>query len=53
MKFEIYKEILPLANWYDAKQISSDLGDRWRLPTIEELNTIYENNKLGNFGCWE
>jgi hypothetical protein len=53
MRFEIYENTLPhLTNWYDAVQICSDLGDNWRLPTIEELNLIFDKKKLGNYGCW-
>jgi hypothetical protein len=37
-------------NWYDAKKACADLGNGWRLPTIEELTNIYLNkHKIGVF----
>ena len=32
--------------WDDAKKACSDLGDGWRLPTINELNILYKNKKI-------
>ena len=40
MKFEIFEDILPLSNWYDAKKICDGLSNGWRLPTIEELKIL-------------
>jgi hypothetical protein len=30
-------------NWNEAKKVCSGLGEGWRLPTKEELNTLYKN----------
>ena len=36
--------------WDDAKKACKVLGDGWRLPTIDELNTLYINkDKIGGF----
>ena len=38
-------------NWEDAKEACENLGRGWRLPTKEELNTLYLNkDKIGGFG---
>ena len=52
MSIEIHSEILPYMRWHEAVQECSRLGDGWRLPTIEELNGIFNNTKPGDFGCW-
>ena len=37
-------------NWEDAKKACENLGRGWRLPTKEELNTLYLNkDKIGGF----
>ncbi len=37
-------------NWKDANKACAELGDGWRLPTKDELNTLYQNkNEIGNF----
>ena len=37
-------------NWDRAKKACADLGGGWRLPTIDELNVLYENkDKIGGF----
>lgn len=37
-------------HWYQASKVCADLGDGWRLPTKEELNTLYKNkDKIGGF----
>jgi hypothetical protein len=37
-------------NWNDAKIACEALGDGWRLPSLDELNILYENqNKIGGF----
>ena len=37
-------------NWEDAKKACESLGNGWRLPTKEELNTLYQNrDKIGGF----
>ena len=36
--------------WEDAKKACRNLGSGWRLPTKEELNTLYLNkDKIGVF----
>jgi len=36
--------------WDDAMKACADLGDGWRLPTKDELNTLYQNkDKIGGF----
>ena len=36
--------------WHDANKACAALGDGWRLPTKDELNTLYQNkNEIGNF----
>ena len=36
--------------WYEAKKACADLGNGWRLPTIDENNFIYNNKaKIGGF----
>ena len=47
---EIMTEDLGKMNWLEAKQACVDLGDGWRLPTIDELNVLYINkDKVGGF----
>ena len=37
-------------NWSDALKACADLGDGWRLPTRDELNTLYKNkDTIGGF----
>ena len=38
-------------NWEEAKKACADLGDGWRLPTIDELNQMFSKyeNLLGGF----
>ena len=37
-------------NWGDAKKACAKLGKGWRLPTKDELNTLYLNkDKIGGF----
>jgi hypothetical protein len=37
-------------SWVDANNSCINLGDGWRLPSIEELKTLYQNREvLGNF----
>ena len=36
-------------NWDDAKKKCFELGSGWRLPTVDELTTIFQNkDKIGN-----
>ena len=43
-------------NWDDAKKACSALGKGWRLPTKDELNSLYQNmDAIGGFasnGYW-
>ena len=37
-------------NWYEANRAFHKLGDGWRLPTKDELNTLYQNKTaIGGF----
>jgi hypothetical protein len=37
-------------NWNDAEKACEILGDGWRLPTIEQLNILYQNKvAIGGF----
>ena len=47
---EVMTEDLGVMNWDDAKKACADLGDGWRLPTMDELNILYQNqDKIGGF----
>jgi hypothetical protein len=47
---EIMKNDLGEMNWPEAKEKVSKLGNGWRLPNIEELVILFENNeKIGGF----
>lgn len=37
-------------NWYDANKACEKLGNRWRLPTKDELQIV--RNKISNFGFY-
>lgn len=57
--YEDYRKLFSIDNsemtWYEAtEQIEDYLGkEGWRLPTIEELNFLYENGKrVGLNGCY-
>jgi hypothetical protein len=50
LKFEVYPKDLGQHNWEDAKKVCEDLGDGWKLPTIEELHLIRVNREsIGGF----
>ena len=37
-------------NWDEAKKVCENIGDGWRLPTIIELNILYQNkDRIGGF----
>ena len=47
---EVMTKDLGEMNWYDAMKACADLGDGWRLPTIEELTILHQNkDKIGGF----
>jgi hypothetical protein len=49
-RLEVMTGDLGRMNWKLAKTACKDLGDGWRLPTIDELKIIYNNKeKIGNF----
>jgi hypothetical protein len=41
--FEIYPNELGKMTWYEAVEKVKELGDGWRLPTITELQLIWES----------
>ena len=37
-------------NWNDAEKVCTELGNGWRLPNVNELNTLFQNiNKISGF----
>lgn len=46
LKFEVYPEDLGKHTWEDAKKVCEELGDRWRLPTREELHLMWLNRDI-------
>jgi hypothetical protein len=62
-KFEVHPEELGEMNWEDAVKAVKELGDDWRLPTIEECFIMYNHKvittgnywsstEFGNFSAW-
>lgn len=50
-EIEIMTKDLEVMNFYDAKNSGTELGDTWRLPTLKELDFIFENrDKIGGWG---
>lgn len=44
------KDFPKTMNWEDAKKACESLGNGWRLPNKNELNTLYQNkDKIGGF----
>jgi len=41
-----YKDFPEEMNWDDAKNACKELGNGWRLPTINELNILHQNKNL-------
>jgi len=37
-----WSDVAGQMSWYDAKKYASSLGDGWRLPTIDELETLVD-----------
>jgi hypothetical protein len=55
MKIEVYvMTIETYMTWIEANRYCDSLGDGWRLPTKDELISMFNNNgdKFGNYGCW-
>jgi regulator of replication initiation timing len=49
-KLEVMTEDLGEMYWNEAMNACADFRDGWRLPTMEELNILYENkDKIGGF----
>ena len=47
---EVYKSDLGEMTWTEAKMACSKLGSGWRLPTLDELKSLCENQeKIGGF----
>ena len=47
---EIMAEDLGQMEWDEVNQKCAELGDKWRLPTKEELNFLYQNKEtIGGF----
>ena len=62
-KFEVHPEELGKMNWEDAVKAVKELGDDWRLPTIEECfimynhkviiaNTYWSSTETGSRDAW-
>jgi hypothetical protein len=52
LKFEVYPKELGEHNWKNAKKVCEDLGDRWRLPTREELHVMWlHRDYIGGFAA--
>lgn len=55
MKIELYANTIETyMTWEEADKYCVELGDGWRLPTKDELISLFNNdaNKFGNYGCW-
>lgn len=54
LPFEVYPHDLPkLMTYLEADKAVKELGDGWRIPTLEELRLMYKNkDKIGGF-CTE
>ena len=48
---EIMRKDLEVMNFYDAKIACTEMADTWRLPTLKELDFIFEN--IEKIGSWE
>lgn len=51
LSFEVAESDLPEMEWKEARQYSLTVGDRWRLPTKEELDELYRLHQkaVGSF----
>ncbi len=43
---EVMTKDLGKMNWEEAKKACKNLGNGWRLPSLDELNLIYENKEM-------
>lgn len=51
-KFEVHPEELGKMNWEDAVKAVKELGDDWRLPTIEECFIMYNHKVITTGNYW-
>jgi hypothetical protein len=51
-KFEVHPEELGKMTWEEAIKIVKELGDDWRLPTIEECFIMYSNKVITTGNYW-
>lgn len=51
-KFEVHPEELGEMNWEDAVKAVKELGDDWRLPTIEECFIMYNHKVITTGNYW-
>jgi hypothetical protein len=51
-KFEVHPEELGKMNWEDAVKAVKELGDGWRLPTIEECFIMYNHKVITTGNYW-
>ena len=51
-KFEVHPEELGKMNWEDAVKAVKELGDDWRLPTIEECFIMYNHKVIITGNYW-
>jgi hypothetical protein len=51
-KFEVHPEKLGEMNWEDAVKAVKELGDDWRLPTIEECFIMYNHKVITTGNYW-
>jgi hypothetical protein len=50
--FELHPDNLGEMTWYEAVEVVKNLGDGWRLPTIEECFMIYEDKLINDNHYW-
>jgi hypothetical protein len=52
ISIEVASEDLPLMTWSEAREQSLIIGNRWRLPEVDELKLMFKLHKkaIGNFG---
>ena len=50
ISIEVASEDLPLMTWSEAREQSLIIGNRWRLPEVEELKLMFKLHKkaIGN-----